>query len=73
MKMRKFYSVFFSIMALVFLSIPDVRAGIKLQGILVTAYQECEDLGNDVLAIQSIRNELKSSKQVILRDTWKFW
>jgi len=44
----------------------DVQAEIKLQGIAETAYHECEDLGNDALAIQSIRYELNSSKQEIM-------
>ena len=44
----------------------NVQAEIKLQGITETAYHECEDLGNDALAIQSIRYELNSSMQEIM-------
>jgi len=44
----------------------NVQAEIELQGITETAYQECGDLGNDALAIQSIRYELNSSKQEIM-------
>ncbi len=44
----------------------DVQAEINLQGITETAYHECEDLGNDALAIQYIRYELNSSKQEIM-------
>ena len=44
----------------------DVQAEINLQGIAETAYQECGDLGNDALAIQSIRYELNGSMQEIM-------
>ncbi len=44
----------------------DVQAEINLHEITETAYHECEDLGNDALAIQSIRYELNSSKQEIM-------
>ncbi len=44
----------------------DVQAEIKLQGIAETAYYECEDLGSDALAIQSIRYEQNSSIQEIM-------
>ena len=44
----------------------DVQAEIDLQGIAETAYYECEDLGSDALAIQSIRYEQNSSIQEIM-------
>ncbi len=44
----------------------DVQAEIKLQGIAETVYFECEDLGSDALAIQSIRYEQNSSMQEIM-------
>jgi len=44
----------------------DVQAEIELQGITETAYHECEDLGNEALAIQSIRYELNGSIQEII-------
>ncbi len=44
----------------------DVQAETKLQGIAETAYYECEDLGVDALAIQSIRYEQNSSIQEII-------
>jgi len=44
----------------------DVQAEINLHEITETAYHECEDLGNDALAIQSIRYELNGSMQEIM-------
>jgi len=44
----------------------NVQAEIELQGITETAYHECEDLGNEALAIQSIRYELNGSMQEIM-------
>jgi len=44
----------------------DVQAEINLQGIAETAYYECEDLGSNALAIQSIRYEQNSSIQEIM-------
>lgn len=45
----------------------NAQAEIKLQYLAETAYQECGDLGNDALAIQSIRYEIDSSRQEILK------
>ncbi len=44
----------------------DVQAEINLQGLAETAYYECEDLGSNALAIQSIRYEQNSSIQEIM-------
>ena len=44
----------------------DVQAEINLHEIAVTAYHECNDIGIDALAIQSIRYEHNSSMQEIM-------
>jgi hypothetical protein len=45
----------------------DAQAGIELQGIIETSYQECESLGNEAMAIQSIRYERNSSRPEFMK------
>ncbi len=44
----------------------DAQAEVKLQGIIESSYHECENLGIEAMAIQSIRYERNSSMQEIM-------
>ena len=44
----------------------DAQAQVELQGIIETAYYECENLGTDAMAIQSIRYEQDSPIQELM-------
>ena len=58
MNIAKYTSIFIFMLGLMAL---EVNAELNLDGIVETATQECEDLGNDAVAIQTIRFQEHSS------------
>ena len=64
MNIAKHTSFFFLMLGLMSF---EAKAELNLDGIVDTASQECEDLGNDAVSIQSIRFQEHSSINDIMR------
>ena len=67
MNIAKYTSIIFLMLGLMSF---QARAELNFDGIVETATQECEDLGNDAVAIQTIRFQEHSSINDIVGTPW---